>query len=215
MPVTPAIQPEARIGWSVVPLSLCIDLSAHEQAQLLDIAYRSIRTGLQSGQALQLDETRLIDSLAVESAVFITLTRAGELRGCIGSLQPVDPLARAVARSAFNAAFRDRRFAKLQAAEMDDLRIEISVLSAMEPLAVDSRQELLGLLQPGVDGLLLEDQGQRSTFLPKVWEKIPSPNEFVEQLMLKAGLGANHWSSTIRFQRYRTLSFGESEPVIE
>jgi AmmeMemoRadiSam system protein A len=115
-----------------------------------------------------------------------------------------------VANSAFNAAFRDRRFAQVQAGEIEKLRIEVSILSAMELIAVGTRQALVDNLQPGVDGLLLEDQGYRSTFLPKVWEKIASPDEFVGQLMLKAGLDAEHWSSSIRCYRYHSTSFGEN-----
>ena len=190
--------------------SLCIDLSADEQAHLLDIARQSIVRGLDSGAALRLEVTRLEARLRVDSAVFITLTLAGALRGCIGSLQPSAPLAQAVANSAFNAAFRDRRFAQVQAGEIEQIRIEVSVLSPMELIAVNSRQALLDDLRPEVDGLLMEDQGYRSTFLPKVWEKIATPNEFVGQLMQKAGLAAEHWSSTIRFYRYHSTSFGEN-----
>ena len=190
--------------------SLCIDLSADEQAHLLDIARQSIVRGLDSGAALRLEVTRLEARLRVDSAVFITLTLAGALRGCIGSLQPSAPLAQAVANSAFNAAFRDRRFAQVQAGEIEKIRIEVSVLSPMELIAVNSRQALLDDLRPEVDGLLMEDQGYRSTFLPKVWEKITTPNEFVGELMQKAGLAAEHWSSTIRFYRYHSTSFGEN-----
>ena len=190
--------------------SLCVDLSTDEQSRLLDIARQSIVHGLDCGAALQLDIAQLDANLRVDSAVFITLTLADNLRGCIGSLQPSAPLAQAVANSAFNAAFRDRRFAQVQAAEIEKIRIEVSVLSAMELIAVNTRQALLDDLQPGVDGLLMEDQGYRSTFLPKVWEKIVTPNEFVGQLMLKAGLAAEHWSSTIRCYRYHSTSFGEN-----
>ena len=161
--------------------SLCVDLNADEQARLLGIARQSIVLGLDSGTALRLDVAQLDAKLRVDSAVFITLTLAGNLRGCIGSLQPSAPLAQAVANSAFGAAFRDRRFDQVQAGEVENLRIEVSVLSAMELIAVNSRQALLDNLQPGVDGLLMEDQGYRSTFLPKVWEKITTPDEFVGQ----------------------------------
>ena len=190
--------------------SLCIDLSADEQARLLDIARQSIVRGLDSGVALRTDVAQLDANLRVDSAVFVTLTLSGNLRGCIGSLQPSAPLAQAVANSAFNAAFRDRRFAQVRAGEIENLCIEVSVLSAMELIAVNSRQALLDNLQPGVDGLLMEDQSYRSTFLPRVWEKITAPNEFVGQLMQKAGLAAEHWSSTIRFYRYHSTSFGEN-----
>jgi AmmeMemoRadiSam system protein A len=193
-----------------MPLSLCIDLSADEQACLLDIARQSIMNGLDSGAVLQLDIARLDANLRIDSAVFVTLTLGGNLRGCIGSLQPSAPLAQAVANAAFNAAFRDPRFAQVQADEVENLTIEVSVLSSMELIAVDTRQALLDNLQPGVDGLLLEDQGHRATFLPQVWEKMSTADEFVGQLMLKAGLAAGYWSSTIRCYRYHSLSFGEN-----
>jgi AmmeMemoRadiSam system protein A len=193
-----------------MPPSLCVDLGADEQARLLDIARHSIVLGLDSGAALQLDVAQLEPGFRVDSAVFITLNLAGNLRGCIGSLQPSAPLAQAVANSAFNAAFRDRRFAQVEADEIEKLRIEVSVLSAMELISVDTRRALLDNLQPGVDGLLIEDQGHRSTFLPKVWEKITTADEFVGQLMLKAGLAADYWSGTIRCYRYHSISFTEN-----
>ncbi len=193
-----------------MPPSLCIELSDGEQARLLEIARQSIGSGLTSGRAPQVDIARLGPNLQTVAAVFVTLTRDGELRGCIGSLQAQEPLAQAVANSAFSAAFRDYRFPSLRADELDAIRIEISVLSEMEPIEAETRQALLDSLQPGVDGLLLEDRGYRSTFLPQVWEKIASPTKFLEQLCLKAGLDAGYWSGTLQFHRYRTLSFAES-----
>jgi AmmeMemoRadiSam system protein A len=192
-----------------MPPSLCIELSDAEQARLLDIARESIADGLASGRALQVDPSLMEENLQGRAAVFVTLTRSGELRGCVGSLQAVEPLAQAVATSAFNAAFRDRRFGQLRGEELDAIRIEISLLSEMEPIDADSRRALLDSLQPGVDGLLLEDGGYRSTFLPKVWEKISSAEEFLQQLLLKAGLGAGHWSNSLRFHRYHTFTFAE------
>jgi len=193
-----------------MPLSLCIDLSVDEQARLLDIARQSIVNGLDCGAALQLDVARLDANLRIDSAVFVTLTLGGDLRGCIGSLQPSAPLAQAVANAAFNAAFRDRRFAPVEADEIEKLHLEVSVLSSMELIAVDTRQALLEDLQPGVDGLLLEDRGHRATFLPQVWEKMSTADEFVGQLMRKAGLAAGYWSSTIRCYRYHSISCGEN-----
>ncbi len=193
-----------------MPPSLCIELSDGEQARLLEIARQSIGNGLTSGRALQVDLSRIDANLQTVAAVFVTLTRAGQLRGCIGSLKAQEPLAQAVANSAFGAAFRDYRFPSLRADELDEIHIEISVLSEMEPIEAETRQALLDALQPGVDGLLLEDRGYRSTFLPQVWEKMASPTEFLEQLCLKAGLDAGYWSGTLRFHRYHTLSFAES-----
>jgi AmmeMemoRadiSam system protein A len=122
-----------------MPPSLCIELSDSEQDRLLEIARQSIASGLTSGRALQVDIARVGRNLQTVAAVFVTLTRGGELRGCIGSLQAQEPLAQAVANSAFSAAFRDYRFPSLRADELDAIRIEISVLSEMEPIEADWR----------------------------------------------------------------------------
>jgi AmmeMemoRadiSam system protein A len=150
-------------------------------------------------------------SLKTKAAVFVTLTRNKQLRGCIGSLQAVDILVNAVAEAAMGAAFRDPRFPPVQADELGEIEIEISVLSPLRPLVAASREELLQKLRPGLDGLLLEnDDGNRATFLPKVWQQLPTPELFLEHLMAKAGLPMDHWSGELRFARYRTLCFDES-----
>lgn len=190
--------------------SLCIELSVDEQASLLEIARKSILNGLDSGTVLQLDMTRLAAALRVKAAVFVTLKLSGKLRGCIGSLEPTVPLALTVAKSAFGAAFRDRRFDPVQSDEFDNIHIEISVLSPMQLMSVDTREALLENLQPHQDGLLIEDQGHRATFLPQVWEKMATGEEFVGQLMRKAGLADGHWSDTISCYRYHSFSFGEN-----
>ena len=193
-----------------MPLSPYAEIDAAAQSRLLSIARASIESGLEIHRAPRIDLAGLDAGLRMEAAVFVTLTRSGALRGCVGSLQAREPLAQAVADSAFNAAFRDRRFTPLAASEFAATRIEISVLSAAEKLAAVSRQDLLQQLQPGVDGLIVEDRGYRSTFLPKVWEKIESPDEFLAQLMCKAGLAADHWSRSLVVSRYTTYTFAET-----
>jgi len=189
--------------------SFCIKLSETEKLRLLEIARQSIESGLSGGELLRLDSQQLDGTLLAQLGVFVTLTRLEELRGCMGALESSNPLAHTVVSCAFNAAFRDPRFPRLSTSEMADTRIEISVLSQMEPLAVTDRTNLLDQLRPHVDGLLLEDGRYRSTFLPGVWEKISDPDEFLQQLLLKAGLSSDYWSETIRFQRYYTISFSE------
>jgi len=189
--------------------SFCIDLSELDRDQLLEIARRSIESGLAGDNALQLGNESPSASLSIPLSSFVTLTRSGALRGCVGSLESTGPLAQSVADSAFKAAFRDSRFAPLEIGEIEDLRIEISVLSELEPLTVSNRAELLNRLQLGEDGLLLQDGNYRATFLPKMWEKISNPEIFLDQLLVKAGLPDDYWSGSISFMRYRALSFGE------
>ena len=189
--------------------SFCIDLSKSDRDQLLEIARRSIESGLAGGSALQLGNGNLAGSLYIPLSSFVTLTHSGALRGCVGSLESTGPLAQSVADSAFKAAFSDSRFLPLEAAEIEDIIIEISVLSRLEPLTAANRVDLVNQLQPGEDGLLLRDGGYRATFLPKMWEALSGPEEFLDQLLVKAGLSGDYWSESISFMRYRALSFGE------
>ena len=134
-------------------LSSYIELSADEQQQLLDIARESIRSGLESRTRLTIDNTKFDGNLAATFGTFVTLKQQGELRGCMGCLQTSDKLVQSVANSAYNAAFRDPRFPNLSANEISQTQLEISVLSAMEPMSVSSRDDLFNQLTPGIDGL--------------------------------------------------------------
>ncbi len=189
--------------------SSCIELSASEREPLLQIARTSVRSGVDSSVSLKLVLQDLPQALHVKRAVFVTLTARGRLRGCIGSLTASQPLASAVAEAAHSAAFRDPRFPPLQVHELNDISIEISVLSAMELLPVSSREDLLAALQPERDGLLLQEGQHRATFLPKVWRQLPDPDDFFNHLLTKAGLPIGYWSPRITFFRYQTQSFCE------
>ncbi|MEQ9319934.1 MAG: AmmeMemoRadiSam system protein A [Polyangiaceae bacterium] len=177
------------------------------RARLLEVAAAAIDAGLETGSRWTPDVAGEADALAEPRGCFVTLHRDGELRGCVGSLSPRGPLATEVARAAYNAAFRDPRFSPLTPAERDGLDIHISVLSAPEPMAFSSEQDLLDQLRPGVDGLILEDAGQMGTFLPDVWDKLPAPRTFLAHLRRKAGLAPDHWSPSLRVKRYTTESF--------
>jgi AmmeMemoRadiSam system protein A len=190
--------------------SPCVELDAGRQARLLAIAREAIESGFSAAGAPRVELAGRDDWLRSPGAVFVTLTQAGALRGCVGSLEARQALGQAVADAAFGAAFRDRRFEPLSAAELEATRVEISLLSAMEAVAAESRQALLEQLRPGIDGLIVEDRGRRATFLPKVWEHLPSAEEFLDELMQKAGLDPGHWSSSLRLQRYRTRTFAEN-----
>jgi AmmeMemoRadiSam system protein A len=188
----------------------CIDLTAAEQQRLLAIARRSIGNGPRAYDGSGQDIDSWTPALHEKRAVFVTLTQCAQLRGCIGTIEPLAALARAVADSAHSAAYRDPRFPQMRVDELEETAIEISVLTATEPLAAASRDALLAELRPGIDGLLLEDGRHRSTFLPKVWEQLPEAREFLGQLLAKAGLPADHWSPSLRVHRYRALTFGDA-----
>ncbi len=195
--------------WWDMALSSCINITDEEKHQLLEIARQSINSGLQGAGALNIDVGQLNGVAARKLASFVTLTQNTELRGCMGSLQATETLAQSVGNMAYNAAFRDPRFPSLSDEELDRTDIEISILSPMEPFTVSSREDLLNQLKPNIDGLLLEDGRHRATFLPQVWEKVNSRDIFLQHLLAKAGLPSDHWSESIRFSRYQTLSFHE------
>ena len=113
-------------------------------------------------------------ALADPGATFVTLTQRGELRGCIGSLEPRRRLDVDVRENAVAAAFLDPRFSPLRRHEFDAVVVEVSLLGRSEPLAFDDEAELLAQLLPGRDGLIIEHQGRRATFLPQVWDAPPA-----------------------------------------
>ena len=196
------------------------DETAPARPALLDVAWRSIECGVESGRALEVDLNDFPPELCREAATFVTLHRCDQLRGCVGSLVANRPLVSDVAHSAFKAAFRDGRFSALQAAEFDGLEVHISVLSPLEPLSSKNEASLLEQIRPGVDGLVLRDGPRQGTFLPAVWESIPDPMEFLRALKSKAGLPADAWSADWDVLRYTvesipspTLHFPRPDPV--
>jgi AmmeMemoRadiSam system protein A len=141
----------------------------------------------------------------------VTLHTHGELRGCIGSLEPVRPLGVDVRENALAAAFRDPRFPPLAAREFDATSVEVSLLSPAERLYVTDEEDLAGRLRPGVDGLILEHEGRRATYLPQVWEAIPDPRDFVAALKRKAGWSQGFWSPRVNVFLYATTKWTEQE----
>ncbi|MBW2714672.1 MAG: AmmeMemoRadiSam system protein A [Deltaproteobacteria bacterium] len=177
-----------------------------DRAVLLDIARQSIALGLQTGQPLVVDPDDYPPELGQPLATFVTLRRAGELRGCLGGLVASRPLVSDVTHSAFGAAFRDHRFAPVTADELDQLEIHISILSPLEPLSAPDEKALLDAIRPGVDGLVVRDGTQQGTFLPAVWESLPEPSAFWRELKRKAGLPPEAWSSHWEIFRYTVES---------
>ena len=189
-------------------------LGAAQRAAVLGLALRSIEHGLRAGRPLDVALDDCDPALRRKAAVFVTLHVAGELQGCIGTLEPVRPLAEEVARCAFAAAFEDPRFVALQRSQVDDLDIHVAVLSPHEPITYVDEADLLRQLRPGVDGVLLREEatGRQGTFLPAVWEKLPQPAQFVRHLKMKAGLDPDAPLRGVRAWRYTVEDVGEARP---
>ncbi len=179
---------------------------------LLAVAGASIRYGLGHGRPLPVSAADYAPELGLRRATFVTLQRRGELRGCIGMLEAVRPLVEDVAHNAYAAAFSDPRFPPLGAGELEGLELHLSILSPPEQLPWSAETDLVQQLRPGIDGLILSDRGRRGTFLPSVWESLPTPVQFLRHLKQKAGLPADYWSATLQVSRYTTESFGGPLP---
>ena len=186
------------------------DRQDRQGAELLHLARDSIEYGFVHRKPLPVDCDELPAGLAVSRATFTTLHLAGKLRGCCGTLEASRPLAADVAHSAFQAAFRDTRFDPLGKDELGNVSLEVSVLSPMEPMTVTDEADLLSQLTPGTDGLVVVEGWRRATFLPKVWDTLPEPEQFLAQLRLKCGLPARYWSERLEFLRYRTTTYAEA-----
>lgn len=178
---------------------------------LLQIARAAISNVL--GQAVALPEPggATADMLQALGASFVTLNQQGQLRGCIGSLQAHRPLITDIQANAIAAALHDPRFAPLTLVELDITTVEVSVLSAMQPLPFTSEVHALAQLRPGVDGVVFEFGRYRSTFLPQVWEQLPNARQFMAHLKHKAGLAPDFWAAEVRLQRYTVSKFKEVE----
>ncbi len=154
----------------------------------------------------------LSDVLKQKRGCFVTLNKHGELRGCIGYILPIQPLYQAVIDNAYNAAFSDPRFNPVAKDEIDDLHIEISVLTVPEKLDYKDKDDLLKKLMPDVDGVIIKLGFRSSTFLPQVWEQLPSKEEFLSHLCMKAGLSFDEWQKgRIEVETYKAEAFEEGK----
>lgn len=181
-------------------------LGERDREVLREVARQSVRSGLNNQRVLVVDVREYSEALQKKRASFVTLNIDGNLRGCIGTLEAYRALVDDVAHNAYAAAFSDPRFPPLGPSEFDKLEYHISVLSDTSPVQFDSEEDLLQQIRPGIDGLVLEDNGYRGTFLPSVWEQLPAKEEFLAHLKQKAGLPASYWSDTLKVSRYTVES---------
>jgi hypothetical protein len=143
-------------------------------------------------------------------ATFVTLTKGGALRGCIGSLEPARPLRVDVVENALAAAYRDPRFPRLALSEWPECAVEVSLLSRPKPIRFADEPDLLAQISAGEDGLIIEAGGRRATYLPQVWEVIPDKRAFLEELKRKAAIPAATRIGGCRLSRYRVMKWTES-----
>jgi len=171
-------------------------LTIEEKKILLRLAREAMERGVKGERVPPLEPSSLPENLCDEGSCFVTLTTQGQLRGCIGSLEPYQSLAEDVCEHAVAAALRDPRFPPVEEAELNGIQIEVSRLTRPIPLEYKDANDLLSKLSPHADGVVVRDGShRRATFLPQVWEKIPDPADFLDNLCYKMGADPRLWRS--------------------
>jgi AmmeMemoRadiSam system protein A len=185
-------------------------LTSEERAILLKLARQSMENAVRGKRLEPLELDNLPERLRINGATFVTLTREGELRGCIGALEAQTPLAEDVREHAIAAALQDFRFPPVQATELPEINIEISRLTEPQDLDYGAPRDLLTRIRPQIDGVIISDGWHRATFLPQVWDKLPEPETFLSHLCLKMGVSPDLWrSKKLRVQVYQVEEFHE------
>jgi len=185
-------------------------LSRHG-AVLLSLARASIAWRLRAGSLLTIDLESYSAELRDNRAVFITLSKGGELRGCVGTPSAWRPLVEDIVENAGAAAVEDRRFSPVTLAELEKIEIEISLLGIAVPIEAETEAELISQLRPGIDGLILRDVQRQALFLPQVWAHLENPAAFLAHLKAKAGLATDYWAPSLAFARFTSASIAESD----
>ncbi|MCK6583449.1 MAG: AmmeMemoRadiSam system protein A [Anaerolineales bacterium] len=189
---------------------MSVPLTDGEKRTLLRLAREAIDYAVRGKKLQPLDPGSLTPPLLEKGASFVTLTIRGDLRGCIGALEAYQPLAEDVREHAVSAAMDDPRFRPVSEAELSGIHIEVSRLTAPQELEYSTGEDLMRKLRPHIDGVILKHGFHKATFLPQVWEKIPDPAEFLDQLCYKMGERGNLWRNTkLQVYTYQVEEFHE------
>ncbi len=185
-------------------------LSPPEKQQLLSVARAAVEAAAHKQPLPQLDLDEYSQILKDDGASFVTLMIGGSLRGCIGTLEAYQPLVQDVQSRALQAASQDPRFSPVRPEELDQIKIEISRLTQPMPLEYDHPKDLLTLLKPGVDGVVVSEGHRRATFLPQVWDDLKEPEQFLTQLCRKMGCSPGYWEhKLLKVETYQVEEFSE------
>ena len=182
-------------------------LTRAQRATLLEAADAALRSLASQNGAPEVDMARVPAPLRALRNTFVTITIGGELRGCVGTLEPSAPLIADVVTNTRKAATRDRRFDPMTPEEIAAASISISILSHLRPIPFVGEADLLEQLRPSVDGLAIRDGEQRALFLPKVWDDLPSARDFLAHLKQKAGLPDRPLKPRTNAFRFTTETF--------
>jgi AmmeMemoRadiSam system protein B/AmmeMemoRadiSam system protein A len=187
-------------------------LKKHQGQVLVKLARQTIAEKL-GRKSIAVDPDDMADSVFQDhKGTFVTLTINKQLRGCIGNLDATESILAGIKRNAVNAAFHDPRFPALKAHELDQVDIEVSILTEPQRLEYGDSKDLLSKLRVHVDGVILSKGASSATFLPQVWEQLPRPDQFLSHLCMKAGLPADDWKkSPLDILTYQVQYFEEEK----
>lgn len=172
---------------------------------LLEIARRAIQYKLENKE---LKLNNLPKELLEKRSCFVTLEINNKLRGCIGTLYPTRELYKEIIHNAISAAFNDPRFPPLTKEELNNIKIEISILTTPKKLEYKDKQDLLNKLNKN-QGIIIKKNNKQATFLPQVWEQVNNKEEFLSHLCMKAGLNLNEWENNTEVYIYEVEYFKE------
>lgn len=177
------------------------EYSEAEKSELLKVARTALEQYVKTGKTYEpkTDYQKLLE----KRGVFVTLTKDGQLRGCIGYIEPIEALIEAVRDNAISAAAHDNRFMPVESSELKDIKIEISVLT---PPKTDTIDEIIKFKK----GVVLRQGNRGATYLPQVWEDLSDPTQFFQSLCLKGGLDKNCYKNEdIQTMSYEAIVFSE------
>ena len=185
-------------------------LTPDQEGYLLKLARNTLEKNYADGSVKTMNPSTLDAKLTKITGAFVTLNKDGQLRGCIGHILPQKPLYQAVIENSLNAALKDSRFAPVTQDELQEIHIDISVLTPPEPLEFSSPEDLKRKLVPGRDGVVVKYHGRQSTFLPQVWDQLPDKDDFLSRLCTKQGSPADCWKKPdVKIDVYRAQVFEE------
>lgn len=167
----------------------------------IDICKKSIQAQLKN-ENLRLENIPAV--FGQTGASFITLEKSNDLRGCIGTIIAHRPLIEDIAQNAQNSAFSDPRFPPLQKEELNELSINVSLLSTPEKITFDGEEDLLKKIRQNIDGIIINDKGKQAVYLPSVWGQLPDKGLFLKSLKIKAGMDPDYFSPTFEAYKFTT-----------
>ena len=191
------------------------NLTGFEKQTLLHLAREALESSVRGKNLPEPEESALTPLLRAQGASFVTLTINQDLRGCIGALQPTQPLYLDVREHAVAAALQDYRFPPVRPSELARIHIEISRLTMPQELNYQDGDDLLAKLRPNLDGVILRDGPRRATFLPQVWGQLPDKAGFLSHLCAKMGAEPGIWKRKhLDVQIYQVEEFHEQDKPV-